>query len=86
MSWQLLKRMRLQPYVGLPNILAGEFIVPELLQNEATPENIAQTLYNLLADKAGLTILQEKYCSIHTQLKQNSAQKAAAVVKQFLRT
>ena len=85
MSWQLLKRMRLQPYVGLPNILAGEFIVPELLQNEATPENIAQTLYNLLADKAGLTILQEKYRSIHTQLKQNSAQKAAAVVKQFLR-
>jgi lipid-A-disaccharide synthase len=39
----------------------------------------------LLADKAGLTILQEKYRSIHTQLKQNSAQKAAAVVKQFLR-
>ena len=85
MSWQLLKRMRLQPYVGLPNILAGEFIVPELLQEEATPANIAQTMYNLLADKTGLAILQEKYRDIHTQLKQNSAQKAAAVVKQFLK-
>jgi len=84
MSWQLLKRMRLQPYVGLPNILAGEFIVPELLQNEATPDRIAQTLYNLLADKAGLAALQEKYRHIHAQLKQHSAQKAAAVVKQFL--
>jgi lipid-A-disaccharide synthase len=84
MSWQLLKRMRLLPYVGLPNILAGEFIVPELLQKEATPENIAQTMYNLLADKAGLAELKEKYLAIHAKLKQNSAQKAAAVVKQFL--
>lgn len=84
MSWQLLKGMRLQPYVGLPNILAGEFIVPELLQQEATPANIAQTMYNLLADKTGLAILQEKYRAIHARLKQNSAQKAAAVVKQFL--
>lgn len=84
MSWQLLKRMRLQPYVGLPNILAGEFIVPELLQKEATPENVAQTMYNLLADKAGLAELKEKYLAIHAKLKQNSAQKAAAVVKQFL--
>ena len=85
MSWQLLKRMRLQPYVGLPNILAGEFIVPELLQNEATAERIAQTLYNLLSDKAGLAELQEKYRHLHAQLKQNSAQKAAAVVRQFVR-
>jgi lipid-A-disaccharide synthase len=84
MSWQLLKRMRLQPYVGLPNILAGEFIVPELLQKDANPEQIAQTLYNLLADKTGLTELREKYRNIHARLKQNSAQKAAAVIKQFL--
>jgi lipid-A-disaccharide synthase len=84
MSWQLLKRMRLQPYVGLPNILAGEFIVPELLQKDANPEQIAQTLYNVLADKTGLTELREKYRTIHAQLKQNSAQKAAAVIKQFL--
>jgi lipid-A-disaccharide synthase len=70
--------------VGLPNILAGEFIVPELLQKDANPEQIAQTLYNLLADKTGLSELREKYRTIHTQLKQNSAQKAAAVIQQFL--
>ncbi|HEY0907293.1 MAG TPA: lipid-A-disaccharide synthase [Methylophilus sp.] len=85
LSWQILKRMRLQPYVGLPNILAGEFIVPELLQEAATPANIAQTMYNLLSDHAGLATLREKYRSIHAQLKQNSAQKAATVVSQFLR-
>lgn len=85
LSWQLLKRMRLQPYVGLPNILAGEFIVPELLQKEATPQRIANTLQGLLADKSGLATLLEKYRVIHQQLKQHSAQKAAAVVGQFLR-
>lgn len=84
LSWQLLKRMRLQPYVGLPNILAADFIVPELLQKDATPERIAQTLRGLLADKAGLVNLREQYRKIHLQLKQNSAQKAAQVVAQFL--
>lgn len=86
LSWQLLKRMRLQPYVGLPNILAGDFIVPELLQNDATPERIAQTISGLLADKVGLAALQEKYVQIHQQLKQNSASKAAAVVAKFLKS
>ena len=38
------------PYVGLPNILAGEFIVPEFLQDEATPENLSQAVLNLLFD------------------------------------
>ncbi len=84
LSWQLLKRMRLQPYVGLPNILAGECIVPELLQHDATPAKLAQTLYNLLADQAGLATLRQTYEHIHQQLQQNSAQKAAAVVMQFL--
>lgn len=84
-SWQMLKRMRLQPYVGLPNILAADFIVPELLQNQATPQQIAETIQKLLSDSAGLTRLQDKYQQIHRQLKQNSAHKAAEVVRQFIR-
>ena len=42
--------MRYQPWVGLPNIIAGEFIVPELLQENATPENLAQALFNVSQD------------------------------------
>jgi lipid-A-disaccharide synthase len=41
-SWQLMRRKRLQPWVGLPNILCGEFVVPELLQGAATPEALAR--------------------------------------------
>src|SRR5581483_1523314 len=39
------------PYASLPNILAGRFVVPELLQDDATPENLAQALLNQMADK-----------------------------------
>ena len=32
MSWQIMRRKKLQPWVGLPNILCDDFVVPELLQ------------------------------------------------------
>ncbi|MCW5605817.1 MAG: lipid-A-disaccharide synthase, partial [Burkholderiales bacterium] len=51
-SWWIMSRLSYQPYVGLPNILAGEFIVPEFLQDEATPENLAQAALNLMCDGA----------------------------------
>src|SRR4030095_12977574 len=41
LSYQIMKRMRLQPWVGLPNILCREFVVPELLQHDATPQALA---------------------------------------------
>ncbi len=42
LSWRMMKRKQLQPWVGLPNILSGEFVVPELLQDAATPQALAQ--------------------------------------------
>src|SRR5690606_584519 len=42
LSWQILKRMNYLPYVGLPNVLAERFVVPELLQHNATPEKLAE--------------------------------------------
>ena len=43
-TYRLMKKKGYQPWVGLPNILAGEFVVPEFLQHEATPENMAQCI------------------------------------------
>ena len=80
LSWQLLKRMRLQPYVGLPNILAGKFVVPELLQDDATPANLAQTALKLISDKANLAEIKKVFTEIHHQLRQNTAEKAAAAI------
>lgn len=84
LSWQILKRMQYLPFVGLPNILANKFLVPELLQHEATAQNIADATLRLLGDKSYLQTLKESFTNIHHSLKQNSAAKAAKVVLSYL--
>ena len=80
LSWQILKRMRLQPYVGLPNILAGKFLVPELLQEDSTPENLADAVFKLLDDVDYREVIKEEFTNIHTNLRQNTAEKAAVAI------
>lgn len=79
-SWQILKRMRLQPYVGLPNILAEKFIVPELLQDDSTPEKLAEATIKLISDTTYISEIKAEFTKIHFSLKQNSAEKAANVI------
>jgi lipid-A-disaccharide synthase len=84
LSWQILKRMKYLPYVGLPNILAGKFLVPELLQKDATPQKLAETTLKLLGDKNHQKELKQAFTEIHLILKQNSAQKAAKAILSYL--
>lgn len=79
-SYRIMKRRGYLPYVGLPNVLAGRFLVPELLQDDATPENLAQALLNLEGDKRIAAFLEQAFTDIHLQLRQNTAEKAAAAV------
>ena len=84
LSWQILKRMNYLPYVGLPNVLAGKFLVPELLQKEATPEKLADAVTRLLNDPNNLKEMKQEFTNIHVSLKQNAAEKAAKVVLSYL--
>lgn len=84
LSHRLMRRMGYLPYVGLPNVLAGKFVVPEFIQDDATPENLAQALLNLYADKATCARISETFREIHLQLKQNTAEKAAAAILDYL--
>ena len=68
LTYRLMKRKALLPYIGMPNILAGEFIVPELLQHDATPDNLAQALANWLDAKGVRERLSARYASIHERL------------------
>lgn len=79
-SYRIMKRKGYLPYVGLPNVLAGRFLVPELLQDDATPENLAQALLNLAADPRIAGFLEQAFTDLHLQLQQNTAEKAAAAV------
>jgi len=83
-SWWLMKNKGYLPYVGLPNVLAGRFVVPELLQHDATPQNLAQALLNLLNDKRATAELEDIFMAMHHTLRQNTAQKAAAAILPML--
>ncbi len=84
-SWRLMRRMKYQPWVGLPNILAGCFAVPEFLQEDATAENLAQALGNLALDVQMRERLHALFTEIHLQLRQNTVEKAAAAILPVLR-
>jgi lipid-A-disaccharide synthase len=83
-SYQLMRRMGYLPYVGLPNILAGEFVVPELLQDDATPENLAQALLNTLNDAVLRERIPQRFAAIYRQLKCNTSEQAAKAVLPLL--
>ena len=83
-TYWLSKRKMYLPYVGLPNILAGKFVVPELLQHDATPENLAQALANLASDKQALAELEQRFADMHATLRQNTAHKAALAILPYL--
>jgi lipid-A-disaccharide synthase len=79
-SWWIMRNRGYQPYVGLPNILAGEFIVPEFLQDEATPENLSQALLNLLFDGVVRARLETRFAAIARELRQDSAGRMASAL------
>lgn len=84
LSWQILRHMNYLPYVGLPNVLAGRMLVPELLQTEATPENIADTLLKLVYDQTAVAEIKREFSGIHSRLRQNTEEKAAQLVLSLL--
>lgn len=72
------------PYVALPNILAGEQVVPEFLQDEATAENLAQAALNLLGDARVRRAVSQRFASIHAQLRCGTAERAAAALLPYI--
>jgi lipid-A-disaccharide synthase len=84
-TWALMRPMLYLPYVGMPNILAGERLVPELLQDQATPANLAGALLTLLRDSAGQRRQIERFREFHEVLRQNNAEKAADAVLAFVK-
>lgn len=80
-SWHVLRHMGYQPWIGLPNILAREFVVPELLQDVATPQALADAMWGQLQDDAHRAQLQRRFTEMHhTLLRDTAAESAQAVL------
>jgi lipid-A-disaccharide synthase len=84
LSYQIMKRMRLQPWIGLPNILCREFVVPELIQHEATPPALAAAVVQWLDAPARRDALAARFMEIHQTLRQDTAAKATDAIAQLL--
>lgn len=82
-SWRLMRRKQLQPWVGLPNILCGEFVVPELLQEQATPAALAQAVEQLLMPEAATQVAQ-RFTQLHHALLRDTATLAAQAIEKLL--
>ena len=85
LTWALMRSMFYLPYVGLPNVLAGEKLVPELLQDDANPAALAGALLSLLRDTAAQRRQVERFGEFHHLQRQNAAEKAADAVLQVVK-
>jgi lipid-A-disaccharide synthase len=81
---QIMKRQGYLPYVGLPNILCGEFVVPELLQDDATPENLANALQEWLEHPSKVNALKERFMHMHEILRRPTGLLVAQAVAQTI--
>ena len=84
LSWQMMKRMKYQPWVGLPNILLRDFAVPELIQGDATPERLAHATLAWLDDAPRCAELQRRFQALHLELKRDTARAATDAIAEIL--
>ena len=84
-TYRLMKRKAYLPYVGLPNILAGEWLVPELLQEDASSANMARALGNWLRHPDAARNLRARFGAIHAQLAVNNGERVRDALRPFLR-
>lgn len=84
LSWQLMKRMGYLPWVGLPNILLRDFVVPERLQHDATPEQLARDVLDWLDHPAKAAAVEQRFTELHHTLRRNTAQAATDAIAKVI--
>ena len=83
-TYALMKPRQLQPWVGLPNILCGDFVVPELLQSNAKPELLRGALAAWLDSPDRMQAVQAKFRELHDRLKRDTAKLATDAIEKVL--
>ena len=88
LSWYIMRRKKLQPWVGLPNILCRDFVVPELLQDAATPQALAQAVLQWLDEKTAvpekIAALEQRFTLLHAELQRDTPRLATDAIEKIL--
>jgi lipid-A-disaccharide synthase len=85
-TWHLMKNMGYQPWIGLPNILERDFVVPEFLQSQASPSALAEALWAQLNDLSLQDSLRQRFTDMHHLLLRDTAQVSAQAVLDVIAT
>jgi lipid-A-disaccharide synthase len=83
-EWHILRHFGYQPWIGLPNILSRDFVVPELLQDDASPQALADAMWKQLSDAPHRLQLAQRFTDMHHSLLRNSAEESAAAVMRII--
>ncbi len=83
-TWQIVRRLVYTQWCALPNIIEQETLVPEFLQEQATPEALADALWRQLHDEANRSALRQRFTDLHHALLRNTAQESAQAVMQVM--
>jgi lipid-A-disaccharide synthase len=86
LSYRLMRPKQLQPWIGLPNILCGEFVVPELLQQDATPEKLSRAVLEWLAAPARISAVQHRFQALHHALRRDTRALATDAIEKVIQT
>lgn len=84
LSWWKMRRMKYQPWVGLPNILCSDFVVPEFLQNDATPAAMSDAILAWLDDPLRSAKVAERFTDLHCELLRDTPRLCAEGVAKVL--
>ena len=88
LSWQIMRRKKLQTWVGLPNILCRDFVVPELLQDAATPKALADAVLQWIDAKISapekIAAVQQRFTQLHLELQRDTAKIATDAIQTIL--
>jgi lipid-A-disaccharide synthase len=84
LTFRIMRSMQLQRWIGLPNILCQEFVVPELLQDDANPESLAAAVLEWLGSPARMAAVQEKFTALHVLLQRDTATLATDAIQQVI--
>ena len=84
LNWWRMKGRNLQPWVGLPNVLAREFLVPELIQDQCTPDALAREALAWLDDPARCARAKARFAEQHALLRCNTAARASAAIAEVI--
>ena len=84
LSARIMRSKQLQPWVGLPNILCRDFVVPELLQENATPQKLADAVEAWFDNPARIVAVQQRFSALHADLQRDTATLSAHAIQQVL--